>query len=87
MVTDHQPLIGVFVERDLSKKYKPCLFKLKEKSLRYLFTIQYCLDNNKGSDATQLLLWKPFFAYLPPLPRCSTLRQYIIVESTVLQLW
>ena len=41
-VTDHQPLIGIFGDRDLSKIQNPRLFKLKEKSLSYFFIIQHC---------------------------------------------
>ena len=41
-VTDHQPLTGIFGDRDLSKVHNPCLFRLKEKWLRYSISIQHC---------------------------------------------
>ena len=41
-VTDHEPLKGLFGDRDLSKIHNPRLFWLKEKSLRYRFTMQHC---------------------------------------------
>ena len=40
-VADHEPLKGLFGNRDLSKIHNPRLFRLKEKSLRYRFTIQH----------------------------------------------
>ena len=52
VVTDHQPLMGIFGDRDLSKIQNPRLFKLKEKPLRYFFTIQHCPGKwHKGADA------------------------------------
>ena len=42
IVTDHQPLTGIFGDRDLSKVHNPRLFRLKEKCLRYSFSIQHC---------------------------------------------
>ena len=42
VVTDHEPLKGLFGNRDLSKIHNPHLFWLKEKSLRYCFTMQHC---------------------------------------------
>ena len=42
VVTDHEPLKGLFGDRDLSKIQNPRLFRLKEKTLRYRFTIQHC---------------------------------------------
>ena len=45
VVTDHEPLKGLFGDRDLSKIPNPRLFRLKEKTLRYRFTIQHCPGN------------------------------------------
>ena len=42
VVTDHPPLTGIFGDRDLSKVHNPRLFWLKEKCLRYSFSIQHC---------------------------------------------
>ena len=42
VVTDHEPLKGHFGNRDLSKIHNPRLFRLKEKSMRYCFTMQHC---------------------------------------------
>ena len=41
-VTDHQPLIGILGDGDLIKVYNLRLFRLKEKCLRYSFSIQHC---------------------------------------------
>ena len=52
VVTEHQPLTGIFGDRDLCKIHNQCLFKLKEKCLRYFFTIQHCPGKwHKGADA------------------------------------
>ena len=52
VVTDHEPLKGLFRDRDLSKIPNPRLFRLKEKTLRYRFTIQHCPGKwHKASDA------------------------------------
>ena len=42
VVTDHQPLTGIFGDRDLSKVHNQRLFRLKEKCLSYSFSIQHC---------------------------------------------
>ena len=42
VVTDHQPLTGIFGDMDLSKVYNPCIFRLKDKCFRYSFSIQHC---------------------------------------------
>ena len=42
VVTDHEPLKGLFSDRDLSKIQNPPLFWLLEKTLRYRFTFQHC---------------------------------------------
>ena len=41
-ITNHKPLLNIFNHRDLSTITNPQLFKLKEKTLQYCFTIQYC---------------------------------------------
>ena len=52
VVTDHQPLTGIFGDRDLGKINNPRLFRLKEKCLRYHFTIQHCPGKwHRGADA------------------------------------
>ena len=52
VVTDHEPLKGLFSDRDLSKIQNPRLFRLKEKTLRYRFTIQHCPGKwHRGPDA------------------------------------
>ena len=52
VVTDPQPPTGIFGDRDFSKVYNPSLFRLKEKCLRYHFTIQHCPSKwHKGADA------------------------------------
>lgn len=39
--TDHEPLTGVLGDRDLAEVTNPRLFKLKQKTLRYRYKIQY----------------------------------------------
>ena len=52
IVTDHEPLKGIFGDRDLSKISNPRLFRLKERTLRYRFTIQHRQGKwHRGSDA------------------------------------
>ena len=52
VVTDHAPLLGIFGDRDLSKITNPRLFKLKEKTMMYRFSIQHCPGKwQRGSDA------------------------------------
>ena len=42
VVTDHEPQKGLFGNWDLCKIHNQHLFQLKEKSLRYRFTMQHC---------------------------------------------
>lgn len=52
VVTDHAPLLGIFGDRDISKITNPRIFKLKEKTLLYRFTVQHCPGRwHRGSDA------------------------------------
>ena len=52
VVTDHAPLLGIFGDRDLSKITNPRLFKLKEKTMMFRFTIQHCPGKwQRGADA------------------------------------
>ena len=51
VVTDHEPLKGLFGYRDLSKIPNPRLFRLKGKTLRYRYTIWHCPGKwQKSSD-------------------------------------
>ena len=52
VVTDHAPLLGILGDRELSKITNPRLFKLKEKTLMFRFSIQHCPGRwHRGSDA------------------------------------
>ena len=52
VVTNPQPLTGIFGDRDLSKVHNSRLFRLKEKCFRYSFSIQHCPGKrHKGADA------------------------------------
>ena len=52
VATDHAPLLGILGDRMLDKITNPRLFKLKEKTLMYRFTIQHCPGKwHRGSDA------------------------------------
>ena len=48
----HNPIPGIVGDRDLCKVHNPCLFRLKEKCLRYSFSIQHFPGKrHKGADA------------------------------------
>ena len=52
VTTDHEPLKGIFGDRDLSKVANPRLFRLKERTLWYRFRIQHRQGKwHRGSDA------------------------------------
>jgi len=52
VVTDHQPLLGVFCNCDLGTISNPQLQKPKSQTLSYYFTTQYCLGKRlSGPDA------------------------------------
>ena len=52
VATDHQPLVSILGDRDLSKIMNPRLFRIKEKALRYNFMIQHCPGKwQRGADA------------------------------------
>ena len=75
VVTDHESLKELFGERDLSKIQNPRLFRLKEKTLRYRFTIQHCTEKwNSGSDAVSrnpTSILKSLLDVLPAIPAQS----------------
>lgn len=52
VVTDHRPLVGLFRDRSLADVLNPRLFRLKEKTLQYRFTIKYLPGKrNKAADS------------------------------------
>ena len=52
VITDHEPLVSIFNNRDLCTITNPRILKLKEKTLQYSFTIQYCPGKwHKAADA------------------------------------
>ena len=52
VVTDHQPLTCILGDKSLEDIPNPRLVRLKEKTLRYKFTIQHCPGKwNRGPDA------------------------------------
>ena len=52
VVIDHEPLMTLFGNWDLSKIQNPWLFQLEEKTLRYQFSNQHCPRKwHRGSDA------------------------------------
>ena len=82
VVTDHQPLMGIFGDRDLSKIQNPCLFKLKEKPLRYFFTIQHSPGKwYKGTDALSRNPVAKVEALLSPCPTQPSFKDILLSEN------
>ena len=92
VITDHELLKGLFGDRDLSKVQNPWLFQLKEKTLRYQFTIQYCPGKwHKGSNAVFRhpgAMLQDFLNVFPAKPSQSDILESNnishIIESTAL---
>ena len=52
VITDHKPLLSIFNNRDLGTIINPRNLKLKERTLQYIFAIQYCPGKlHKAADA------------------------------------
>ena len=52
IVMDHKPLLGILNDRDLNNIPNPRLQSLKEKTLPYKFSVQYCQRKwQQGADA------------------------------------
>ena len=52
VTTDHQPLVCILGDKALEEIPNPRLLRLKEKTLRFQFNIQYCPGKwNRGADA------------------------------------
>jgi len=72
ITTDHKPLLGIFCNRDLSTITNPRLLKLKSRSLRYRFTMQYCPGKwLRGPDAVSRF---PTIAHIAELPLLDSIR-------------
>ena len=86
VVTDHEPLKGIFGDRDLSKIQNPRLFRLKEKTLRYRFTIQHCPGKwHRASDAVSRNPTSVLKSLLDVLPAKPT--QSDVTESDDMDDW
>ena len=86
VVTDHEPLKGLFGDRDLSKIQNPRLFRLKEKTLRYRFTIQHCPGKwHRASDAVSRNPTSVLKSLLDVLPAKPT--QSDVTESDDMDDW
>ena len=55
LVVDHQPLTGILNDRSLDSIENPRLLKLKEKTLKYDFTITYTPGSSKAIQAADAL--------------------------------
>ena len=86
VVTDHEPLKGLFGDRDLSKIQNPRLFRLKGKTLRYRFTIQHCPGKwHRASDAVSRNPASVLKSLLDVLPAKPT--QSDVTESDDMDDW
>ena len=86
VVTDHEPLKGLFGDRDLSKIQNPRLLRLKEKTLRYKFTIQHCPGKwHRASDAVSHNPTSVLKSLLDVLPAKPT--QSDVTESDDMNEW
>ena len=86
VVTDHEPLKGLFRDRDLSKIQNPRLFRLKEKTLRYRFMIQHCPGKwHRASDAVSRNPTSVLKSLLDVLPAKPT--QSDVTESDDMDDW
>ena len=52
VVTDHEPLIGIFGDKELNQITNPRIFRLKQRTLPWCFDIAYLpVDRNSAADA------------------------------------
>ena len=79
VVTGHEQLKGLFGDRDLSKIQNPRLFRRKEKTLRYRFTIRHCPGKwHRGSDAVSrcpVTMVQALLNVFPPSPSQSDIQE------------
>ena len=76
VITDHKPILSIFNSRDLSTVLNPGISKLKEKTIQFKFTVQYCPEKwHKAADAvsSNAVSHKPLNSvaelYLSPSPQ------------------
>ena len=52
VVTDHEPLVGIFGDKELNQITNPRIFRLKQRTLPWCFDIAYLPgDTNSAADA------------------------------------
>ena len=90
IITDHEPLVGILGDRALADITNPCLTMLKEKTLRYRFTIQHNPGKwHRGSDAVSrgpVEEVRAFFACIRDREQTFSAISYLTdeIEATVL---
>ena len=71
IVTDHKPLLGILNNRELNTISNPRLQTLKEKTLKYNFTVQYCPGKwQRGADSVSRYPCKDSISFFN-LIRCN----------------
>ena len=56
VATDHKPLVKIFGDRTLDEIANPRLFRIKQRTLRWYFTVVHVPGNiNQAADATYIL--------------------------------
>ena len=71
IVTDHKPLLGILNNREINTINNPRLQTLKEKTLKYNFTVQYCPGKwQRGADSVSRYPCKDSINFID-LIRCN----------------
>ena len=84
ITTDHRPLLGIFSDRDLGTVTNPRLQKLKGRTLRFKFSMQYCPGKwLRGPDAmsrnpSAIASIEPTWQCLNPIRQAPSAQEIIL---------